>query len=154
VVLLGSCSVYHKIFHPYRIPNPKLSAEQKAQMRAAKKAKKKGFSLGGKKKAAEPVTDVMASEGAAAPLGEPAATAEKPATELAKKSSVKYDKKGRLKNKVKLKSRSKQPKPSFFDKLSHLFTRKSHGNVNPKGQSKPRKKAKFGSPAPDAPDAP
>ena len=151
LVLLNSCTVYDKIFHPYRIPNPKLSAEMKAKMKADKKAKKQAFSRS--KKKTTPAPDVMTTDAGAAPTEGAAASTEKASSELAKKSTVKYDKKGRLKNKVKLKSRTKQPSESFFDKLTHLFPRKSHGDLNPKDKHRP-KKAKFGSPAPDSPDAP
>jgi hypothetical protein len=152
LVLLGSCTVYDKVFHPYRIPNPKLSAELKAKMKADKKAKKQAFSRS--KKITKPAPDIMTTDAGAAPTEGATASTEKASGELPKKSSVKYNRKGLMKNKTKLKKRNKQPSESIFDKLSHLFSKKkSYGDLNPKSKYKP-KKAKFGSPAPDAPDAP
>lgn len=43
--LLASCTVYDKVFHPYRLPTPDMTAEARAKYRAAEKARHKGTVL-------------------------------------------------------------------------------------------------------------
>ena len=100
---LGGCSVYHKVFHPYRLPTPKPSPEFKAQQkeaRARKKAAAQPTPLFRKKAAApeEAATDVSTPSGAVAGTG-PAAPVDAAAAArtLPERSTVRYDKQGLMK---------------------------------------------------------
>ncbi|WP_151086740.1 hypothetical protein [Hymenobacter baengnokdamensis] len=99
--LLSSCAVYDHIFHPHRLPTPKMNPELKAKVKAAEKARHKGTSL----KPAETTTDEAAGAGGSAGSAEPGAPAapagaapaeEKKKTmsysELPTGTKVKYDK--------------------------------------------------------------
>ena len=110
---LGSCSLYHKVVHPYRLPTPKPSKQFIAQQKAEKKAKearekeaqansgqKTGllgglFGMGKKKQAKdangapEAATDVSTPSGA--PLASSTAAAPAAST-LPERSTVRYDK--------------------------------------------------------------
>jgi hypothetical protein len=117
VWLLSSCSLYHKVFHPYRLPTPKPSPEYIAQQKA-KKEKEKGllaFTHDKKKeKSVEGGPDVEAATDVSTPSGGTVtAPSQAPAARtLPEKSTVRYDKKGLMK-KPKLKRRkvNKQHKP-------------------------------------------
>lgn len=116
--LLSSCTLYHKVFHPYRLPTPKPSPEYLAQQKAKKEkekgllafthAKKKEKSVGNGPDVEEAATDVSTPSGGTvtAPSQAPAART------LPEKSTVRYDKRGLMK-KPKLKRRkvNKQHKP-------------------------------------------
>ena len=95
--LLSSCAVYDTIFHPHRLPTPKMDAATKAKVRAAEKARHKGLSL----KAPEPSTNATDTGG-----GDPAAPSAAPADDKKKTMSygdlpegtrIKYDKQGLVK---------------------------------------------------------
>lgn len=96
--LLSSCAVYDTVFHPHRLPTPKMDAAAKAKYRAAEKARHKGLSL----KAPEPstnATDTGSGGGdPAAPAAAPGGTDDKKKTltygELPEGTRVKYDKQG------------------------------------------------------------
>ena len=111
---LGSCSLYHKVVHPYRIPTPKPSKQFIAQQKAEKKAKedrarqaqansgqKSGmlgglFGAGKKQQATNGgVADVEAATDASTPSRAPVASATATtaaAGTLPERSTVKYDK--------------------------------------------------------------
>ena len=110
---LGSCSLYHKVVHPYRLPTPKPSKQFIAQQKAEKKAKEArekeaqansgqktgllgGLFGSGKKKQAKDVngapeaaTDVSTPSGAPLASATPVASA---ASTLPERSTVRYDK--------------------------------------------------------------
>ena len=99
---LGGCSVYHKVFHPYRLPTPKPSPEFKAQQkeaRARKKAAAQPTPLFRKKAAApeEAATDVSTPSGAVAGTGPAAPVDAAAARTLPERSTVRYDKQGLMK---------------------------------------------------------
>ena len=96
--LLSSCAVYDTIFHPHRLPTPKMDAATKAKVRAAEKARHKGLSL----KAPEPSTNATDTGGdPAAPAASPAGTDAKKKTmsygDLPEGTRIKYDKQGLVK---------------------------------------------------------
>lgn len=94
--LLSSCAVYDTIFHPHRLPTPKMDAATKAKVRAAEKARHKGLSL----KAAEPSTNATDTGGdPAAPSASPADDKKKTMSygDLPEGTRVKYDKQGLVK---------------------------------------------------------
>lgn len=86
---LSSCTVYNKIFHPYRLPTPAMNPEARAKARAAEKARHRGTSL----KPAEVTTDATDP---AAPGSAPGDAADKKKTlsygELPEGTKLKYDK--------------------------------------------------------------
>lgn len=96
--LLSSCAVYDTVFHPHRLPTPKMDDAAKAKYRAAEKARHKGLSL----KAPEPSTNATDTGGGsgdpAAPTAAPGSTDDKKKTltygELPEGTRVKYDKQG------------------------------------------------------------
>ncbi|WP_210513679.1 hypothetical protein [Hymenobacter terricola] len=112
---LGSCSVYHKVFHPYRLPTPKPSPEFKAQQKEAaarKKANEKASdAIFNKKKSAptdEAATDVSTPSGGSITAPEAAPEASK----LPEGPTVHYDKHGLMKKpKLNRRKRHKQSKP-------------------------------------------
>lgn len=159
LVALGGCSVYHHIFHPYRLPTPKPSPEFSAQQKADKKARKAGASTAlFKKKAApeEAATDVSS------PSGGPvvATTAAIPETRtLPEHATVHYDKAGLMKNKPKLMRRriNKQSKPFRpWQSIRHFFKFGLHAKPNYSPDHRPASKpgAQPDATSPDAaPDA-
>jgi len=100
--LLSGCAMYEHALHPHRLPTPKMSAVDKAKVRAAEKARHKGTTL----KPAEVSTDK--TDGAAG--GEPGAPSgagggdEKKKTmsysELPDGTKVTYDKEGLLRRSI------------------------------------------------------
>lgn len=156
---LGGCSVYHHIFHPYRLPTPKPSPEFLAQQKADKKARKAGASTSlFKKKAApaEAATDVSS------PTGGPvvATTAAIPEIRtLPEHTTVHYDKAGLMKNKPKLIRRrvNKQSKPFHpWQSVRHFFKFGLHAKPNYSPDHRPASKlgAQPDATSPDAvPDA-
>ncbi|WP_305019350.1 hypothetical protein [Hymenobacter cheonanensis] len=98
--LLSGCAVYDSVFHPHRLPTPKMDAATKAKVKAAEKARHKGLSL---KAADEPGTSATATDGGdpAAPSVAPAGTEEKKKTmsysDLPEGTRIKYDKQGLVK---------------------------------------------------------
>ena len=173
---LGSCSLYHKVVHPYRLPTPKPSREFIAQQKAEKKARdargkeataksgdgRKSGLLGGlfgssrKKQAAkgeatEAATDVSTPSGA--PLASATPTAA--ASTLPERSTVKYDK-HQLMKKPKLNRRKihKQHKGFHpFDFLSNFLTFGLHAKPNYSPDHRPAPKQPKDAPD-DAPAAP
>lgn len=94
--LLSSCAVYDTVFHPHRLPTPKMDATTKAKVRAAEKARHKGLSL----KAPEPSTNATDTGGdPAAPSTAPADDKKKTMSygDLPEGTRIKYDKQGLVK---------------------------------------------------------
>ena len=98
--LLSSCAVYDTVFHPHRLPTPKMDATAKAKHRAAEKARHKGLSL----KAPEPSTNATDTDGSsdpAAPSASPSGADDKKKTltygDLPEGTRLKYDKQGLVK---------------------------------------------------------
>jgi uncharacterized protein with von Willebrand factor type A (vWA) domain len=111
VCLLSGCTLYQKVFHPYRLPTPKPSPEYKAQLEAKKKKEKEMLTFqhdaekksksGGGDGTEEAATDVSTPNGGT--FNTPAAATTE-ARKLPERSTVRYDKKGIMK-KPKLKRR-------------------------------------------------
>jgi hypothetical protein len=150
---LGGCSVYRKVFHPYRLPTPKPSPEYLAQQKADKKARKASQPTPlFKKKAAAPeeaATDVSSPTG-----GPVATTAATPETRtLPERATVRYDKAGLMKGKPKLMRRRmhKQSKPFRpWQSIRKFFKFGLHAKPNYSPDHRPAVPA----PQPDAqPDA-
>ncbi|MDB5234047.1 MAG: hypothetical protein JWR44_1040 [Hymenobacter sp.] len=152
--LLSSCSVYHKVFHPYRLPTPKPSPEYKAQLKA-KKEKEKGLltfnrskdkgkggtSAGGD----EAATDVSTPTG-----GIVTAPSAAPETRvLPERSTVRYDKKGLMKKPKMKRRRINKPAGKPFQpwqSIKHFFKFQLHAKPNYDPAHKPVPRV----PAPDA----
>ena len=183
LLALSSCSLYHKVVHPYRLPTPKPSREFVAQQKAEKKARaarekeaqekngsgvKTGLLGGmfgsGKKKAArnsdgtESATDISTPSGA--PLA--SATAAAPAAStLPERSTVRYDKHGLMK-KAKLERRKVHKQHKGFhpiESVRHFFKFAFHAKPNYSPDHRPAPKqptaAPDAAPAPEAaPDGP
>jgi hypothetical protein len=97
--LLSSCAVYDTVFHPHRLPTPKMDATTKAKVRAAEKARHKGTSL----KAAEPSTNATDTGGdPAAPSATPADDKKKTMSygDLPEGTRIKYDKQGLVRKRM------------------------------------------------------
>ena len=132
---LGGCSVYHKVFHPYRLPTPKPSPEFLAQQKAAKQARKaqqQPTPLFKKKPTATPeeaATDVSS------PTGGPvvATTAAPDARTLPERATVHYDKAGLMKKKPKLmRRRINKPSKPFrpWQSIRNFFKYGLHAKPN------------------------
>ena len=155
-VLLSSCSLYHRIFHPYRIPTPKPSLEFKEQLAAQKKAKPKTSVFSGFKKkrdeqegaeetiktkpgapAPEAVTDVATPTGGPPQAAGAASTPQ--ARTLPEKSTVRYDKNGIMKNPRLIRRRLHKPGWSFrpWQSIRNFFTFRFHGKPNYSPDHKP-----------------
>ena len=163
VLLLSGCSVYHKLFHPYRLPTPKPSPEFLAQQKA-KKSKtgflsfshgaKRSDRLGGDSGAgAEAATDVSTPAGGA--LGTPAAAPQTPRT-LPERSTVHYDPNGLMKKPKLMRRRVHKPAKPFrpWQAVRNFFKFKRHAKPNYSPDHRPAPKPARDAPA-DAPaDAP
>ncbi|UOQ98472.1 hypothetical protein MUN81_03050 [Hymenobacter sp. 5317J-9] len=161
VWLLSSCTLYHKVVHPYRLPTPKPSPEYKAQLEAKKKKEKAllSFQHDADKKAKangddteEAATDVSTPSGGT--MGTPVATTTEPRT-LPERSTVRYDKKGLMK-KPKLKRRkvNKQHKPfrplqSIKDFFKYGLHKKPNYDIDHKVAPKAPQDEPAPNPAPD-----
>jgi len=92
--LLGSCTVYNTVFHPHRLPTPKMDAATKAKVRAAEKARHKGLSI----KTDEPATNATATDGGDGSAPSVGAGDDKKKTmsysDLPEGTRIKYDKQG------------------------------------------------------------
>jgi hypothetical protein len=93
--LLSGCTVYDSIFHPHRLPTPKMDAVTKAKIKAAEKARHKGLSL---KAADESGTNATNTEAGGGEPAAPGGADEKKKTmsysELPEGTRIKYDKQG------------------------------------------------------------
>jgi len=169
---LSSCSLYHKVVHPYRLPTPKPSKQFIAQQKAEKKAKEarakeaqansgqKTGLLGGlfgssKKKdannsgAPEAATDVSTPSGA--PLASATPTAAATST-LPERSTVRYDKHQMMK-KPKLNRRKIHKQRKGFhpiDSIRNFFKFGLHAKPNYSPDHRPAPKQ----PKPEPDDAP
>ncbi|MGI4762127.1 MAG: hypothetical protein ACRYF0_15575 [Janthinobacterium lividum] len=96
--LLSGCAVYDTVFHPHRLPTPKMDAATKAKVKAAEKARHKGLSL---KAADEPGTNATATDGGDSAAPSAGAGDEKKKTmsysDLPEGTRIKYDKQGLVK---------------------------------------------------------
>lgn len=94
---LSGCAVYDTIFHPHRLPTPKMDAATKAKVRAAEKARHKGLSI----KTDEPATSATATDGGDPSTPSVGAGEDKKKTmsygELPEGTRIKYDKQGLVK---------------------------------------------------------
>ena len=164
VVLLSSCSVYHKVFHPYRLPTPKPSPEFKAQQKA-KKSKRSFLSFNhGKKTNAknedgtdveEAATDVSTPTGGALPT--PVASASTETRTLPERSTVRYDKNGLMKKPKLMRRRIHKPARKPFrpwQSIRNFFKFNLHGKPNYSSDHRPAVPAPAADPAPDAAPAP
>ena len=95
--LLGSCAVYDTVFHPHRLPTPKMDAATKAKVRAAEKARHKGLSI----KTEEAATNATATDGGDGSAPSVGASEDKKKTmsysDLPEGTRIKYDKQGLVK---------------------------------------------------------
>ncbi|MDO7875191.1 hypothetical protein Q5H93_10650 [Hymenobacter sp. ASUV-10] len=155
---LDSCAVYNRIFHPYRIPTPPMSAEYKAKLKADKEKKKNaaaGAKDAAKKKKAEAAPEGSTEASTPTDFASDDNAAKTP-DETAKKqptvAKVKYNSQGLVK-KSKLsrpKPLHKVSKPSAWQRFKNIFRkrgskkRKSEPNPTPTDESNPTEQ-----PAPD-----
>ncbi len=154
---LGGCA----IFHPYRMPTPKPSAEFLAQQKATAEARKsrESNSLFKKKPAVdteEAATDVSTPAGA--PVAAAVAVAAAPeARPLPERPTVKYDKQGLLKKPKLMRRRKNKPAPKPFrprQSIRHFFKFSLHGKPNYGPDHQPAAPAPAPDAAPDAAPAP
>jgi hypothetical protein len=94
---LSGCAVYDAVFHPHRLPTPKMDAATKAKVRAAEKARHKGLSI----KTEEAATNATATDGGDGSAPSVGAGDEKKKTmsysDLPEGTRIKYDKQGLVK---------------------------------------------------------
>ena len=180
---LGSCSLYHKVVHPYRLPTPKPSKQFIAQQKTEKKAKEarakeaqansgqKTGLLGGlfdsskkKQRASGGATDTEAATDVSTPSGAPLASATSAAAAagtLPERPTVRYDKHQMMK-KPKLNRRKVHKQRKGFhpiDSIRNFFKFGLHAkpNYSPDHRPAPRqpRAAPDAAPAPNAaPDGP
>lgn len=155
---LESCAVYNRIFHPYCIPTPPMSAEYKAKLKEDK-AKKKNAAAGAKeaaKKKKEAAPEGSTDASTPTDFASDDAAAKTPDETVKKQPSgakVKYNSQGLMK-----KSKLGRPKPlhtvskpSAWQRFKNIFRkrgskkRKSEPNPTPTDESNPTQ-----SPAPDS----
>ena len=164
VVLLSSCSIYHKVFHPYRLPTPKPSPEYKAQQKA-KKSKRSLLSFRHGKKinaknedgtdVEEAATDVSTPTGGALPT--PVASASTATRTLPERSTVQYDKNGLMKKPKLMRRRINKPAHKPFrpwQSIRHFLKFNLHGKPNYSPDHRPAVPASAAEPAPPAAPAP
>ncbi len=96
--LLSGCAVYDSIFHPHRLPTPKMDAVTKAKIKAAEKARHKGLSLKAADDSGTNATNTDASGDPSAPSVPGGGADEKKKTmsysDLPEGTRIKYDKQG------------------------------------------------------------
>lgn len=94
---LSGCAVYDAVFHPHRLPTPKMDAATKAKVRAAEKARHKGLSI----KTEEATTNATATDGGDGSAPSVGASEDKKKTmsysDLPEGTRIKYDKQGLVK---------------------------------------------------------
>ena len=156
---LSGCSVYDRVFHPYRLPTPEAPPEFKRQMKAKDLVNKNRDKAAKAKKPKSGDPDAAASPDASpADDGGANATADtgtrQPATS---KSTVKYDKGGLMKKPKLLRRRIRKPdKPGFnpIRSVKNFFKYKLHGKHKPKPKAAPADDAGSPAPEPDPNQAP
>lgn len=93
---LSGCAVYDAVFHPHRLPTPKMDAATKAKVRAAEKARHKGLSI-----KTEEATNATATDGGDGSAPSVGAGEDKKKTmsysDLPEGTRIKYDKQGLVK---------------------------------------------------------
>ena len=152
--LLTSCSVYDSIFHPYRLPTPPMSADAKAEARAAETARQKGLTLNTEAADKDDGTTPAAPGGAAPGAADKDPKADNKLTynELPAGTKLKYDKNLLLK-KPKLKRRqyhhyeTRPLKPNKVSRENRRLRHHSKGQDQDNGGRK--SSARPDAPAPD-----
>ena len=158
LAMLVGCSIYRKVFPPYRLPTPKPSPEFKAQLEARKKGKSKTGALSFFKKkkpeenpdeekidkakpAAVPPTEEAVTDAAAPAGGAPkvpgAAVPE--ARTLPERSTVRYDKNGIMKKPRLMRRRVHPPRESFhpWQYVQNFFKFRTHARPDYSPDHKP-----------------
>lgn len=148
--LLSGCAVYDSVFHPHRLPTPKMDATTKAKVRAAEKARHKGLSLKAPEAAGTSATDTGGDPTA------PSAGAgdDKKKTmsygELPEGTRIKYDKQGLVKKSMLDRMANNGHKLHHYDtrpltpreaSAENRKVRKKGHTDHSKGASAPRDKA-------------
>ncbi|MBH8559741.1 hypothetical protein [Hymenobacter negativus] len=158
---LGSCTLYHKVFHPYRLPTPKPSPEFIAQQKEKKEHEKLQNDLAksaasAKKKAGadapEAATDVStpSNDGATAS----ASTAAAKSSVYPERSTVRYDKHGLMK-KPKLNRRKRHKVSKGFhpiESIRNFFKYGFHAKPNYSPDHRPAPKQPSTTPEQELPD--
>lgn len=120
--LLSGCAVYDSIFHPHRLPTPKMDAATKAKVRAAEKARHKGLSLKAADDSGTNATNTDASGDPSAPSVPSGGADEKKKTmsygDLPEGTRLKYDKQGLVKK-------------SFLDRRANDARKLHHYDTRP-----------------------
>ena len=158
---LGGCTLYHKVFHPYRLPTPKPSPEFIAQQKEKKEHEKLTNDLAksaasAKKKsggdAPEAATDVStpSNDGATAS----ASTAAAKGSVYPERSTVRYDKHGLMK-KPKLNRRKRHKVSKGFhpiESIRNFFKYGLHAKPNYSPDHRPAPKQPSTTPEQELPD--
>ncbi|WP_460609764.1 hypothetical protein [Hymenobacter terrigena] len=158
---LGGCTLYHKVFHPYRLPTPKPSPEFIAQQKEKKEHEKLQNELAKsaastKKKSGgatpEAATDVStpSNDGATAS----ASTAATKGSVYPERSTVKYDKHGLMK-KPKLNRRKRHKVSKGFhpiESVRNFFKYGFHAKPNYSPDHRPAPKQPSTTPEQELPD--
>ncbi|GAB2854004.1 hypothetical protein GCM10027044_12070 [Hymenobacter ruber] len=158
---LGGCTLYHKVFHPYRLPTPKPSPEFIAQQKEKKEHEKLQNDLAksaasAKKKAGanapEAATDVStpSNDGATAS----ASTAAAKGSVYPERSTVRYDKHGLMK-KPKLNRRKRHKVSKGFhpiESIRNFFKYGFHAKPNYSPDHRPAPKQPSTTPEQELPD--
>ncbi|MGY3091207.1 hypothetical protein ACVWYF_004273 [Hymenobacter sp. UYAg731] len=158
---LGSCTLYHKVFHPYRLPTPKPSPEFIAQQKEKKEHEKLTSDLAKsaasvKKKsggdAPEAATDVSTPSNAGATAS--ASTTDSKGSVYPERSTVRYDKHGLMK-KPKLNRRKRHKVSKGFhpiESVRNFFKYGFHAKPNYSPDHRPAPKQPSATPEQELPD--
>lgn len=158
---LGSCTLYHKVFHPYRLPTPKPSPEYIAQQKQKKKDEKLKNDLAksavsARKKSGdatpEAATDVSTPSNAGATAS--ASTADSKGSVYPERSTVRYDKHGLMK-KPKLSRRKRHKVSKGFhpiESIRNFFKYGLHAKPNYSPDHRPAPKQPSATPEQELPD--
>ena len=148
------CSLYRKVFRPYRLPTPKPSPEFVAQQKASDRARRTREKAAGAgslfRKKTDPATEEAATD-VSSPTRASAPDAATPAArELPERATVRYDKQGLMKKPKLMRRRKNKPAGKPFrpwQSVRHFFKFRFHAKPNYDPDHRPAPKA----PAPDAP---
>ena len=158
---LGGCTLYHKVFHPYRLPTPKPSPEYIATQKQKKKNEKLKNDLAKsaasvKKKSGgateEAATDVSTPSNAGATAS--ASPADSKGSVYPERSTVKYDKHGLMK-KPKLNRRKRHKVSKGFhpiESIRNFFKYGLHAKPNYSPDHRPAPKQPIATPEQKLPD--
>jgi hypothetical protein len=156
---VGSCSLYHKVHHPYRLPTPKPSPEYIAQQKKKKEDEKLRNDLakasasarkksgGGTEEAATDVSMPSADAAAAAP-SEARGT-------LPEKSTVRYDKQELMKKPKLMRRRRHKHRKGFhpIESIRNFFKYGLHAKPNYSPDHRPAPKEPKAAPDEATPDS-